>query len=141
MEEIVVPPMKPSSPKASSIVKLRITAAEKIRLSRLGENFGGVSEFIRRAVNHFAGAGVFDNKCQQSSGILQNGVSWHLSRIGNNLNQLAYVINKANIANKVNDKLAKEIVRELMYLNIQVNEAIERDLAAKNDEHKDDGEK
>ncbi|MDQ1339798.1 MAG: MobC protein [Campylobacterota bacterium] len=141
MEEIVVPPTKPSSPKAGSIVKLRITAAEKIKLTRLGENFGGVSEFIRRAVNNFAGAGVFDNKCQQSSGILQNSVSWHLSRIGNNLNQLAYVINKANIANKVNDKLAKEIVRELMYLNIQVNEAIERDLAAKNDEQEDDGEK
>ncbi|WP_323585363.1 plasmid mobilization relaxosome protein MobC [Aliarcobacter butzleri] len=51
-------------------------------------------------------------------------ISSHLSRIGNNLNQIAYNINKANLKGYINEELAKDIANELMYLNIQISELL-----------------
>lgn len=103
--------------------QMRLSKEEKKQLENksLSSGFDNVSKYVLHIIHKF------ENKktIPDISNSFDNGLGYHLSRLGNNLNQLAYNINKANLANKVNDKLAKEVSSELMYINIQIGIAIE----------------
>lgn len=108
----------------SVIVPVRMSVKEKARAKEKAKSLDiTASEFLRRSANL---SDVSPMEKQRSSKRQNNqSINWHLSRIGNNLNQLTYAINKARIMNKVDNALAKEIVRELMFFNIQINNQVE----------------
>lgn len=105
-------------------IHVRMSASEKAGFDEKAKSLGlSTSEFFRRAANLEEGAPR--EKISLSKRKINQNINWHLSRIGNNLNQLTYAINKARVMNKVNDALAKQIIRELMFLNIQINTQVE----------------
>lgn len=109
-------------------IHIRVSSEEKAKFKEKSEKHGGQSAYFRLLVNKYENKEILKKDPAPTAAMLQNGITWHLSRIGNNLNQLAHAINKANIADKIGDAMAKEIMKELMYMNIQLSEAIERDL-------------
>lgn len=105
----------------NTIIKFRATNEEKeaIISSALIKGFDTTTDYLKHLI-----AKDMNNdstKPKTSHLVKKDNSSYHLSRIGNNINQLAYVVNKAALENKLNDKLAKEIAKELMYMNIQIN--------------------
>lgn len=78
------------------------------------------SELGYKTISEFARVSLSGCKAKMNYNdcIKGDSLSYHLSRIGNNLNQLAYVLNKSNLNGNVNDKLVNEIMSELMYTNV-----------------------
>lgn len=108
----------------SAMILVRMSISEKASLDAKAKSLGlNISEFLRRAAN--LDDVTPKEKATLSKRKINQNINWHLSRIGNNLNQLTYAINKAQVTNKVNDSLAKQIVRELMFFNIQINVQVE----------------
>lgn len=101
-------------------VKFRTTSKfkEELLLAASEAGFKSTTEYLIYLVDEAAK----DPSVQKVDNTLSDSFNWHLSRIGNNLNQLAYNINKANLKNNVDNELAKEITKELMYLNVQLNQ-------------------
>jgi len=108
----------------SITIPVRMSIAEKARLVAKAKSLGiTTSEFLRRVAN------LEDTTMREKPSLtkkkINQNINWHLARIGNNLNQLTYAINKAQVMNKVNNDLAKQIIRELMFFNIQINTQVE----------------
>lgn len=106
------------------IIPVRVSAQEKAVISANAKSIDkSSSDFLR---NLGMLSDPTSTKKQKTKKTHNNAsINWHLSRIGNNLNQLTYAINKARLMNKVDNELAKEIVRELMFFNIQINNLAE----------------
>ena len=105
--------------------QMRITEdySKQLKLSSEKGGFESVTEYLLYIIDKYENRNIVK---EQSSGSFDDrGLGYHLSRLGNNLNQLAYNINKANLAKKVDDCLAKEVAREMMYLNIQIGNALQ----------------
>lgn len=109
--------------KDSQRVEIRLPAKSKAKLLEIAEGKGGASKLIRTWIDASSPA-CQDGKIKGGAGV-HNSI-WHLSRIGNSLNQMAYVANKANLSGKINDKLIKEMIKELMYLNIKIDALIDK---------------
>ena len=106
--------------KKDKILKIRYSEEEYNEVFEFVKNdtkFKNVSEYVRYLIKN----SKKDGKEDECEGDMQE-LSYHLSRIGNNLNQLAYILNKANLENKVDDKLIEEMTKELMYINVNLNE-------------------
>ncbi|MDD5373345.1 MAG: hypothetical protein PHO62_07975 [Sulfurimonas sp.] len=110
--------------KESDRVSIRLTPQRKVKLFKLAERRGGVGKLIRDWIDNSS------ERCADQvavkDGAAAHAMSWHLSRIGNSLNQMAYVANRASLSGKVNDKLIKEMAKELMYLNIKINILVDK---------------
>jgi len=106
--------------KKDKILKIRYSEEEYNEIFEFVKNktkFKNVSEYVR----HLIKKSKNNYKEDECKGNMQE-LSYHLSRIGNNLNQLAYVLNKANLEDKIDDELIKEMTKELMYINVNLNE-------------------
>lgn len=114
--------------KETARVEARVSLEMKTKLIELADKCGGITNFIRVAIEMAekdeTAMPIVGKKKRSGADI--HASSWHLSRIGNSLNQMAYNINKASLSGKVDDKLTKEMIKELMYLNIKINTLIEK---------------
>jgi hypothetical protein len=108
--------------KKTEVIKIRVHEDFKNNLLVKSEESGfkNLTDYIMSTLNHY------DNKdIAPIRTTAINDLTRHLSRIGNNLNQIAYNINKSVLARKINNATAKDATQELMYLNIQINKLIE----------------
>jgi len=109
----------------NKILKIRIDSDEYKKLFEYVDKsgkYGNMSDYIRHLVASHSRS--FKKTTKKESANLM--LSYHLSRIGNNLNQVAYQINKANLADKVNSALVDEVLQELLHTNIMLNELLEK---------------
>jgi hypothetical protein len=108
--------------KKSAVIKIRVYDDFKnnlfIKSKELG--FKSLSDYIISTLNFYENKDV---PVRRNTGT--NELNKHLSRIGNNLNQIAYNINKSVLTREINNTVAKDATQELMYLNIQLNKLIE----------------
>jgi hypothetical protein len=90
----------------SEIVSLRFSLDELDEIKRKAA-LAGVKHpsFIRKALEN--------STVKQSNQLEQKEVIYHLKKIGNNINQIAKVINTANLDGEINDKLADNIIIKL----------------------------
>lgn len=102
--------------------KMRMTPKEKQELldDALENHFTNTTLYVDTLIKNARGKKVHIPQVRTEN-IKQPNIHYHLSRIGNNINQMAYTINKAYLENKLDGELAKNIAEELMYLNIQIN--------------------
>lgn len=102
--------------------KMRMTVKEKQDLldDAMKNKFSTASQYVEALIKNARGKKVYIPQTTAAT-LKQNTNGYHLSRIGNNINQIAYIINKAHLENKLDKELAKDIADELMYLNIQIN--------------------
>lgn len=106
--------------KKDKILKIRYSEEEYSKIFELVKDnpkFKNVSEYVRYLITY---DDIKDKKVDCDENIQE--LSYHLSRIGNNLNQLAYTLNKANLSNKIDNKLIQEMTKELMYINVNLSE-------------------
>ncbi len=103
-----------------TVIRIRVTSAHKQELeeARKKMGFGSLSAYTLKALSSFTKKPTPAQKRISSN--IQNE-TYHLARIGNNLNQVAYAVNKAFTTGKVTEKTAKEVAEELMYINIQLS--------------------
>lgn len=103
--------------------KMRMTVKEKQDLldDATRNKFLNASQYVEALIKNARGKKVYIPQTTAASLKQNTNVGYHLSRIGNNINQIAYIINKAHIENKLDKELAKNIAEELMYLNIQIS--------------------
>lgn len=109
-------------------IKFRVNAQEKKDITEKAQEsgFDNTSDYLRFLLSKSENKKAIFSQGKRKKPI-DNGLYDQLKRIGNNLNQVAYNINVANLSDKVNDELAKQVVKELMYLNIQVGIAIDNE--------------
>ncbi len=95
------------------VIRIRVSDKEYKLISNLALELGykTISEFTRVSL-------IGNNTKKKSDCMKSDSMSYHLSRIGNNLNQLAYVLNKSNLKGCINDELVDEMMKELMYANV-----------------------
>ena len=115
----------------TEVLRVRIHIDEKQKLEddvRI-RNFSSISQYIlfitekeRKKYLHETDTEIIPGNQK----IRYQSVAAHLSRIGNNINQIAYRINKANKKNELSDSVAKEMISELMHLNIQISKLREK---------------
>lgn len=105
-----------------TVFKMRMSAKEKQDLldDAAKNKFTTASQYVETLIKNARGKKVYIPTTTTNT-LKQTSVNYHLSRIGNNINQIAFIINKAHLENKLDKELAKDIANELMYLNIQVH--------------------
>lgn len=108
--------------KKATIIKFRVHGEFKNNLVTKSEELGfkNLTDYIISTLKHYENRDIAPVRNTAT-----NDLTRHLSRIGNNLNQIAYNINKSVLARKINNATAKDTTQELMYLNIQLNKLIE----------------
>lgn len=111
--------------KPSAYIHVRVPLETKERLIELADANGGISKYLRHIIDKMSGREPLCSKAGNGGGNAHSA-SWHLSRIGNSLNQMAYTANRANLSGKVDNKLIKEMIKELIYLNIKIDTLIEK---------------
>ena len=115
----------------TEVLRIRIHIDEKQKLEddvRI-RNFSSISQYILFITEKERKKYLHETDTEIISGnqkIRYQSVAAHLSRIGNNINQIAYRINKANKKNELSDSVAKEMISELMHLNIQISKLREK---------------
>ena len=115
----------------TEVLRIRIHIDEKQKLEddvRI-RNFSSISQYILFITEKERKQYLHETDTEIISGnqkIRYQSVAAHLSRIGNNINQIAYRINKANKKNELSDSVAKEMISELMHLNIQISKLREK---------------
>ena len=119
------------STRKTEVLRVRIHIDEKQKLEddvRI-RNFSSISQYILFITEKERKQYLHETDTEIISGnqkIRYQSVAAHLSRIGNNINQIAYRINKANKKNELSDSVAKEMISELMHLNIQISKLREK---------------
>jgi len=94
----------------SENIKVRLTPSEKEKLQQMVEEYGvrNISDFIRHIVLD-GKYRIVSEECEEA----QSDILYHLSRIGNNLNQIGRYI---NIQKELDVKVLEELqkIRELL---------------------------
>ncbi len=114
------------STRKTEVLRVRIHIDEKQKLEEDAQirNFSSVTQYIFFLIDKERKKYLSSNEVNVLPGsqkIKYQSVASHLARIGNNVNQIAYRINKANKKNELSDSVAKEMIDELMHLNIQIS--------------------
>lgn len=118
--------MKNKQTRKTEVLRIRIHIDEKQKLEEdtNSRNFNSISQYILFLIEKERKKYLNSTDTEIITGnqkIKYQSVAAHLSRIGNNINQIAYRINKANKKNELSDSVAKEMIDELMHLNIQIS--------------------
>jgi len=103
----------------TEIIRIRVSENEKKRLKKTAKEKGykNLTEYILNSVKNY------EKKTIQAP-THQNETIYHLSRIGNNLNQISYKLNKLYKSKKIDNEILKEISEELMFMNLQIAELL-----------------
>jgi len=91
--------------------------------ARLG--YADLSKLVRKMLD-----GIERGETKVKSPVAQgysHAKIYHLARVGNNLNQIAYAANKAAKEGQLTYATAKEIASELMYMNIMLSKLLASD--------------
>jgi hypothetical protein len=109
--------------KTTELFKMRMTSTEKQNLIQDADDndFRDTTKYVKYLIEKARGKKHTPPTSSNANLLKANSTSYHLSRIGNNINQMAYTVNKAHLENKLDGETAKEIAKELMYLNIQIS--------------------
>lgn len=121
---------KPPAKKSKKIERVELRAAsEDVKSWKVfskKQGFDTLSSFIRALLED----AIASKKAPTpSTFVVEDGINhakiYHLARIGNNLNQIAYAANKAAREKQFSEHDAKEIAEELMFMNIQLSSLLQ----------------
>ena len=95
-------------------IQLRLTEKEKKELEAKAKKENcTISKYILKKLQQ--------NPHITSKSIQNKDSIYHLSRIGNNLNQISYNLNKLYKSKKIDNSILKDISEELMFMNLQIS--------------------